>query len=806
MTEIQKSTDTEARSGVVVIAIHGVGDPTPGSTGQAVARLLVSQAGYAHKGSDTWLVPVDVVHPNSSVAPSHDGLIKSLNPFSASPFTSARLNAKITADTDTQHQAGDLGIQMNFHLLRGTKLAEDEKIYTAHRHRLEKKDKKVDVVDLYWGDISGLENVITRIITELYVMVFHLCQIGRDAAQHTLIYMRSNNMGSLLGTSYAKSHLLADFFFTKPSGIFNALLVGLCMWWLPLFAVGQYGFSGHWSSIAFAMLGVILLATVGAAVYRRWDWRFILVAVLVMLLVIGFGLDLSKIGSPAYYQEFAMQRIGILWAIVIFGVYVVFLRFCNALIHGVLNCGLVLGGFTVAMMLWNALDQSDASASMQDVWLQALLRGIDVVMLGLLITWLCIVIAVIVAVLSGQWIQYKNKNDVVRGGVDTGRIGLFISAFLFIAISSAAWSVVIPKILKSFAHITYQPLVEFLYSKEQLFADTFVLGRFAQSTEMLSPVVLLLSLLLLGAVIVLLPSIAAEVKPPRMHSDGHLLGRWLSQLGTVYTRGMIVLFLFLSIFGVFWIVWATASFVNLYWPLPSGFPTLFKPIQSASASITNTIAILTAASTATVLALSSTVFGVVKNIRLGLDTALDVDRHFREFPDQSTPRGRVAARLKSILLAAQKANYERIVICAHSQGTVIVAELLRYMRERDSAFMDALPEIHLFTCGSPLRQLYAARFPALYEWLEKPLPEDTNTTGPHASMLGVKRWTNAYSTGDYVGRWLWIPPGFNLLELSGKNRWENGVHRQICLGKGAHTHYYDTHRATVATEIDQLIH
>ena len=177
-----------------------------------------------------------------------------------------------------------------------------------------------------------------------------------------------------------------------------------------------------------------------------------------------------------------------------------------------------------------------------------------------------------------------------------------------------------------------------------------------------------------------------------------------------------------------------------------------------------------------------------------------MDRHFREFPDTSTPRGRIAARFLSVLTAARDQGYARIVVCAHSQGTVIVAELLRELKFRDPQNQRGLPPIYLFTCGSPLRQLYAARFPVLYEWVVGQL--DDGVTGPRSTDLGVQRWTNAYNTGDYVGRWLWESPHTDPLQTS--MNYAVGVHRQFCLGAGAHTHYYDAQMVTVAQEIDAL--
>ena len=82
---------------------------------------------------------------------------------------------------------------------------------------------------------------------------------------------------------------------------------------------------------------------------------------------------------------------------------------------------------------------------------------------------------------------------------------------------------------------------------------------------------------------------------------------------------------------------------------------------------------------------------------------------------------------------------------AHSQGSVITVDLLRYLNSRGSALLSPQREIHLLTVGCPLRQLYAARFSALYGWAVNPQIEPT----------GLASWTNAYGSGDYVGRNLW---------------------------------------------------
>ena len=146
-------------------------------------------------------------------------------------------------------------------------------------------------------------------------------------------------------------------------------------------------------------------------------------------------------------------------------------------------------------------------------------------------------------------------------------------------------------------------------------------------------------------------------------------------------------------------------------------------------------------------------------LRAGLDIALDVINWLRLHPRDANPRGRICARCDASLLHAierwrdpadETQGYDAVVILAHSQGTVITASLLLYLRANGRS---PLLPIYFFTMGCPLRQLYSLRFPHLYGWARhagaawaggEPLPSEIN----------VDLWVNAYRSGDYVGRYL----------------------------------------------------
>ncbi len=268
--------------------------------------------------------------------------------------------------------------------------------------------------------------------------------------------------------------------------------------------------------------------------------------------------------------------------------------------------------------------------------------------------------------------------------------------------------------------------------------------------------------------------------------------------------------------------------ISRYEPAMQNFSQLLlKPLVISAASIS-----------ASLMLFGGLLSKHLPGLRAPLDLALDVDNHFREFPRRGIPRARIFSRYAALLRHVSAGNYDRIVVVSHSQGSVISTELLRYLSSdgenepgpdaRPSLADVSLPSIQILTMGCPLRQLYAARFPTLYRWVLSP---HGSFTGPRACDIGVTRWINAYCSGDYVGRWLWSTNpdpdstklGHPMVDAAGpefgrKDAYSGfdpmppdaqafGSARQIevCLGLGAHTHYFEADQKTVAWLIDGLL-
>jgi hypothetical protein len=257
-------------------------------------------------------------------------------------------------------------------------------------------------------------------------------------------------------------------------------------------------------------------------------------------------------------------------------------------------------------------------------------------------------------------------------------------------------------------------------------------------------------------------------------------------------------------------------------PFDLGVLESLRSLQSAAPSwlepVTLTRLLVTSGSAIGLVAVAQRFGAIGRGLRPILNTAVDIADYLRESPKTRTPRARIMERYVSMMrflsrwrphAAPGSRGYDAIVVVAHSQGTVISADFFRYLehvrqcgREPGLARLGAKePEggeaplpVYLFTMGSPLRQLYAQRFPYLYAWSAVPDP---------GCLFGVRDWVNVYRTGDYVGRSLWSDhegqyvPGTVLVNEDRR--------REYTIGAGAHTHYWDGTAAAVGMELDRLI-
>jgi hypothetical protein len=113
-------------------------------------------------------------------------------------------------------------------------------------------------------------------------------------------------------------------------------------------------------------------------------------------------------------------------------------------------------------------------------------------------------------------------------------------------------------------------------------------------------------------------------------------------------------------------------------------------------------------------------------------------------------------------------HVERLVVVAHSQGSVIALDELTHGWKGGG-----LPEgVSFVTAGSPISHLYGHYFPNIYSDWDEPKWS--------AFFQRVGRWANFYRYGDYVGTKVKPPTKCEFHETS--------------LGAGAHTGYFSDPR------------
>ncbi len=327
-------------------------------------------------------------------------------------------------------------------------------------------------------------------------------------------------------------------------------------------------------------------------------------------------------------------------------------------------------------------------------------------------------------------------------------------------------------------------------------------------------------------------SAAAEARADRDRRTRRL-GRWL-------TAGFRHLDRATSLIVGFGVVLGLLVAASFYAPI-AALAELQREVAGLSDRLLQPLVMTAAGIVAILVAFGRLLSQYLPALRGPLDIALDVDNHFREFPRTGIPRARIFSRYAALLREVAASGCDRVVIVAHSQGSVISAELLRYLCSdgHHAPGADArprldgldLPPICLLTLGCPLRQLYAARFPTLYRWI---LCRHGRVSGPRASDIGVQRWINAFCSGDYIGRWLWSThrdeggradalghpmvdgtdptafgrgdayAGFDPMPPA-VQPFDSARELEVCLGLGAHTHYFEPEQHTVAWLIDRLV-
>lgn len=813
---------------VAVIAVHGVADQQPGDTTEAIADLLANL--------------------DADGAPAY-------GPFKAEPIRIPVRTLKFSQRDDYQQRkfgqwadrggrstANDAGLDFMKSLVASYEPSGPEEMYETtvlHGSRSSTTDKgaSVDIFEMYWADLSRLSQSWLRIFAEIYQLLFHLGSLGvhairaAQASETTPIppkRWRQWARVQRLAANVLAHHILVlnlclfALLLVLPANLETVRLRASAIVWVA-FGVGAvlitglvtYRAYGRSTSVAKLAASMLAAAAMVAVVVWRVGWIDRFAVQIVATILAGFG----TCAVLAIVKRYDAHRPGVWkstsWLIVfVFGAFLVFLvrhplTDANAVIHSVLYSG------ELAYLMLRAL------------W------GVFLVCAGF-------------AFLAGGSVVRAAKrsraNAAAIGRLKrlnwTARLTLSMPAVLFLLLMTVLWGALWPAMVKSapFGEIKHQQLPitsTLVFGLEETLAriearpgqrdragsiDHLVQALISSAagvgfTALMGSVVIAFALALYG----MGPSILTEVRSPPIPRDGTRSGRWLDAGFRISRWGGRLL-----VFAVLVCLWFAIVPVDI-WP----------NLVVANDRILALAVMALGVAGGGLLLFRDKLKAATLGARVVLDILLDVDNYLREHPRESNPRGRIAARMASLLKFVYRERYDSIVIIAHSQGTVIAADLLRFLHftkaeqpDEDLAAHGTTP-IVLFTMGSPLRQLYGLRFPHLYQWarhdVSGPWTERNEaiaaTTGPDPAELDLKLWVNAYRSGDYVGRYLWRPEAcefaYTVEEASFKHPWpagpfktiasEGGNRREFCIGSGAHTHYWDGTAPQIALQLDDLI-
>jgi hypothetical protein len=812
------STPTSPPPTIAVVAVHGVADQKPGESARAIARMLlgVRRGLQAHFTSFRELglsLPnrrVEVAPPSSESGKRSDMRPRFIQASQGTVVDNPDYHFMQEQLSDYQQGRGDDVYQTV--RLEGARLADEGG----------RGEASVHIYEAYWADLSRVSDRLYRIIGEFYQLILHLPFLGLHAID--LREHARDNEHMTWWRFHRRMYGICLWILTVPLPILNILLFALGISIIP-----EKIHEGSHAIVALGLVGTGALIASGFYCFKRrvlkspWLWLLnALIATAAMFVTARVtGLWPSHQGRSLYplfgfltwlaggallfpfFRGYDRHRPGICsWAIAFYLV--------------------ITDAFAFAL---------DAEGNSVQGLQQAMLRTLELTFSLLWALWLVLVVCSAAHVLIGWLTRFWWRRKGFHAGspsaraLFTGMLALTLSMSIFSQVTILLWALLLrtlgpilvdenepfrPRIFKASQDVTVKQFLEGLLSFNG--SPIFVGGM------------ILTAIVAVMAIWAMWPSIWTELRPVPPSTDAHSATRAKRQ-GYWLTAGFRLMRLAGELVG-FGVLVAIGVALDTLWRRHTGQ----APPWSGVLSLTPTKLFGFGAVTGTVaglFALGRVTDELALGFRPALDVLLDVDNCLRSHPNDRTPRARISERYATLLrylcrwenrsTDSTPSRYAAIVIIAHSQGTVITADLLRFLRRErgkhpafevdldrllgDSSADGHLP-VYFFTMGCPLRQLYRLRFPDLYSWVDVEAG-----MGPDPDQLGVRRWVNVYRSGDYVGRNLWTPDSDedHLYVPEARPRMIDPVRSESCIGAGAHTHYWDDTAPMVANELDRLI-
>lgn len=805
---------------VAVIAIHGVADQKPGSSARSIADLLVgSKIGerdddgkipnpvqykpFEERNLRIGLKPVrladlvnieeaEVGRLDQQSATTHyvqKGESPQLH-FDDNKFSAKQPAFQHYSVEDMDHDYTREQLQ---HYTPETRDLAYETLMLEGQREHQNESHGVDVFEMYWADLSRLKSGFLSLFFEFYLLLFFLSRAGGITLERARHQFDNDERWAKLN----KLHGYSETLLTLVVPILNLCILTLFVAAIPYYLPSDV----DTRNLIYQLVpGIALALTIAVITYtvrlktQSYVWPWVIV-----FSVAGLGVGLAAGWLVPTGERTALF---VFWAMA--AVLVTLL--CKSYDRRRNGAFLIAGPLLIAtgvIFAWHigtiGTPQATQAASSAEAAVTAAQASINTsreLILALQMVWSCLIGLILLESVLGHLAQKsapRSAKSIASRSVWTAIFSLVFPASLMLILNIALWLL----LFKAFEH-SASPTDADLKAIEAALKANVITGLWVSFA--------VLGGATLFAVWGIIPAIAAEIRNERNTDDrASWLGRSLSSAframrlsGELFKWNVIALIPCLFILQLLWgpgdkeldiLVISTAGVL------------IFLMLAGAHGPFS-------------FLALG---------FRSGLDIALDVVNWLRVLPRNRTPKATICGRYASLLrhIATRKNEdgepvYGSVVIIAHSQGTVITSDLLRFFKREYKGPQIPDPDLkrlyideqsplklYLFTMGSPLRQLYNLRFPIQYGWAGGPNDQ------PSPAALNLEQWSNAYCSGDYVGRYLWYTDASENADTSTiwKNEWKehDEKRREICVGTGAHTHYWDGSRPEVVAELDRLI-
>lgn len=814
--------DKNRKNPIAIIAVHGVADQLPFDSARQIAQMLLA---HSPSSKNQTSVSLNDQKPSSS---------QDQQPYKS--FTETEFHIPEIPSSYLEPKQESDGILHSL-CLKG------ERVIHSDDGDLE-ISQPVHIYEMYWADLSRLQNELLRIFSEFYQLLFHLSRIGRRIVED--LYSKEEERFKDFSFLFIKGKKIWDLYKGTQIWAERSLTIGFPLLNLFMFATALTLIPTNIPQTYIEHLPIASALAACSFFILDIKWHHNIRGKLFNLrrASICLGVIISAISSSLFDQWNSYKHLATLSGFILIYIATIIIKRYEKRRPHLENISSIMFIFWmliyIGALIFSTGEQCQPNLKDHCAVIFACFRTVEISFIPLLLSWLVFHICNVISALLGFYLikSQRCQNSTIRRGAWTARLSLSLSSGLFLLVTLNLWyaaAIVSQNLIPE--EINYNPLLLDSIVGPKVNAREFPLDVITfSSTSLFALVFVALIFVILIGVLAFLPSILSEISPNIYHQKNFSedkksllemrLENWL-------TRGLACLYYATNIYAVAIIVFSFISIFILFKPLLqlipieqiSNFGNSLLDIsqnQKLTKYFLDISAIVIVSSATSLVALGSRLARFTTGIRNVLDAALDVDNYLRKNPEENNPKTKIFRRYLSILhyinnwSDPEKPNqkYAAVIIIAHSQGTVISADVLRFLSKDNptekenynflrlneqspnylknsfyryfhSASEEDLLPIYLYTMGSPLKQLYNATFPTLYDWMD-----DLN----NIDQFGLQSWTNVYCSGDYIGRSLWAADKEAPKKFS-----------DYCIGAGAHTHYWDSTFPKVAEKLDDLV-